>query len=162
VNEADSAIRRHAVRALLLEPDGHVLLLRAREPTSRREFWITPGGGRDPDEPPLDCLRREVLEETGLADFEPGPLVWRREHRFDWAGQLVHQREEFFLVRVPRFEPRAHRWTHEERRDLLEFRWWHADEIATSRDEFVPLAFARHLRALVSHGAPAGAIDVGI
>ena len=155
-------VERHAVRALLLDPDGHVLLLRAREPTSGREFWITPGGGRDPDEPLDACLRREVREETGLADFEPGPLVWRREHRFDWAGQRVHQREEFFLVRVARFEPRAEGWTHEERRDLLEFRWWNADAIAASPDEFVPGAFARWLRALVREGAAPTTIDVGI
>ena len=32
-------------------------------------------------EAPADALRREVLEETGLAEFEIGPQVWRRAER---------------------------------------------------------------------------------
>ncbi len=86
--------------------------------------------------------------------------MWKREHRFEWAGQPVHQREDYYLVRVDRFKPRAHGWTSEEHRDLLEFRWWDAAGMDASRDEFVPLTFADLLRAIVSGCAPASAIDV--
>jgi ADP-ribose pyrophosphatase YjhB (NUDIX family) len=36
--------------------------------------WTTPGGRVEPGESPLDALKREVLEESGL-DVEAGELV---------------------------------------------------------------------------------------
>jgi ADP-ribose pyrophosphatase YjhB (NUDIX family) len=49
----------------ILERNGSVLLARrAHEP--RRGHWDLPGGFVDETEDPLDALRREFLEETGL------------------------------------------------------------------------------------------------
>jgi len=49
----------------LLERDGRALLARrANEP--RRGYWDLPGGFLEETEDPLDGLRREFLEETGL------------------------------------------------------------------------------------------------
>jgi ADP-ribose pyrophosphatase YjhB (NUDIX family) len=53
----------------ILERDGHVLLAkRAGEP--RRGYWDIPGGIVNEGEAPLDALRREFREETGL-EIEP-------------------------------------------------------------------------------------------
>jgi ADP-ribose pyrophosphatase YjhB (NUDIX family) len=57
----------------ILERDGRVLLARrANEP--RRGFWDLPGGFLHETEDPLDGLRREFREETGL-DVEPLELL---------------------------------------------------------------------------------------
>lgn len=40
-------------------------------------FWDLPGGGREGDEGPEDCLLRELDEEFGLR-LTPDRLVWRR------------------------------------------------------------------------------------
>ena len=40
-------------------------------------MWDLPGGGREGDETPEDCLLREVDEEFGLR-FAPDRLIWRR------------------------------------------------------------------------------------
>jgi ADP-ribose pyrophosphatase YjhB (NUDIX family) len=57
----------------ILERDGRVLLARrANEP--RKGHWDLPGGFLDEGEPPLDGLRREFREETGL-DVEPVELM---------------------------------------------------------------------------------------
>ena len=59
--------------AICLDGDGHVLLgRRAHEPYRGR--WDLPGGFLEEDEHPLDCLRRELREETGLA-VEAGAFV---------------------------------------------------------------------------------------
>lgn len=45
--------------------DGRILLTRQEQP-GRPEFISLPGGAFDtPDEDPIDCARRELLEETG-------------------------------------------------------------------------------------------------
>ncbi|MFL5961933.1 MAG: NUDIX domain-containing protein [Gaiellaceae bacterium] len=57
----------------ILERDGRVLLARrALEP--RRGHWDLPGGFLNEAEDPLDGLRREFREETGL-DVEPVELM---------------------------------------------------------------------------------------
>lgn len=40
-------------------------------------FWDLPGGGREGDEGPEDCLLRELWEEFGLR-LTPDRLIWRR------------------------------------------------------------------------------------
>lgn len=40
-------------------------------------LWDLPGGGREGEESPEDCLLREVWEEFGL-QLSPERLVWRR------------------------------------------------------------------------------------
>lgn len=45
--------------------DHHVLLAQMSTPDGRI-FWLPPGGGREGDETPEECILREVQEETGL------------------------------------------------------------------------------------------------
>jgi ADP-ribose pyrophosphatase YjhB (NUDIX family) len=57
----------------VLERDGRVLLTRrANEP--RRDWWDLPGGFLHETEQPLDGLRREFREETGI-EIEPVELL---------------------------------------------------------------------------------------
>jgi 8-oxo-dGTP pyrophosphatase MutT (NUDIX family) len=149
-------IERSAVRALLLSPEEELLMMKITEPGSGRAFWLTPGGGMDAGESLLTSLRREILEETGLADFEIGPEVWHREHRFTWDGRAILQRERFYLVKVERFEPTAIYMPDDVERDAFGgFRWWPVWEIEQSSQSFAPRRLGRHLRSLIRHGPPA-------
>jgi ADP-ribose pyrophosphatase YjhB (NUDIX family) len=100
-----TAVVREAARALILDPDDRLLLVRFVHPQTGEEFWTTPGGGLDPGEGLEDGLRRELREETGLEDPEIGPVIWTRREVFEWAGETLDQRERIVLVRAPRFEP---------------------------------------------------------
>ncbi len=56
------------------EADDRVLLVRAAPHLTVAGQWFLPGGGLDHGEHPVDGLRREFREETGL-DIVPGPLL---------------------------------------------------------------------------------------
>jgi len=149
----DGAVReRTAVRAILITPDAHVLLLRIRPPGEAECFWITPGGGIEAGESDEGALRRELGEELGLAQFELGPLVWLRQHTFLWAGEWLRQSERYHVVHVGRFEPSMSDPT--EARILQEFRWWHASELAATRERLVPLSLAKIVGDYLAHGPP--------
>jgi ADP-ribose pyrophosphatase YjhB (NUDIX family) len=154
---------RRGARALLLDPDDRILLVRFVNPESGEEFWATPGGGLDPGEDFERGLRRELREETGLEDAPIGPVVWTRRHVFPWAGRTLDQSERIALVRVPAFEPRP-ALTPEQLVDegVHELRWWTLEELETSGTNFAPRRIVGFLRQLLEEGVPPAPIDVGV
>jgi 8-oxo-dGTP pyrophosphatase MutT (NUDIX family) len=60
--------------AVYAERDGKILILK-RATGEATGAWYTPGGGLDPGEDPIDCARRELLEETGLRPSGPLALI---------------------------------------------------------------------------------------
>ena len=90
---------RKAARALVLDPNDRVLLVRFRFPMW--DVWATPGGGIDDGETALDAVRRELHEEVGAVDADIGPPIWTRTHLFPMPDGRDGQQETIFLVRVP-------------------------------------------------------------
>lgn len=100
---AEGAVGRHAVRVLLIDDDQRLLLFRYIADDGER-FWCPAGGGIDPGESPEDAAGREVFEETGWSQSLNLTEVWyRRRHIAVFLGQLVDQRERWFLTKVPAF-----------------------------------------------------------
>jgi 8-oxo-dGTP pyrophosphatase MutT (NUDIX family) len=66
--------RRQRVAAYGLLTKGDEILLARIAPHIAADVWALPGGGVDHGEHPLDALRREIYEETGL-HAEPGRIV---------------------------------------------------------------------------------------
>lgn len=156
-------IVRQGVRALLVDPDDRILLVKFVNPESGEEFWATPGGGLDAGEELEDGLRRELREETGLADPEIGPVVWTRRHVFPWAGRTLDQSERIALVRTRPFEPQPE-LTPAQLVDegVHELRWWTLGELEASGANFAPRRIVRFLRQLLEEGPPRAPIDVGV
>lgn len=156
---------RHAARALVLDETDAVLLCRfdLRE-AGGPVVWAAPGGGMDPGETELDCLRRELAEEIGLDLVEEPRKVWRHEyiapgHATGYDGIVNH----YFWLRTERFTPRG-ALTDEElaAEHVTGFAWWPLEEIATydGPDVFSPRAFGVHLTALLRDGLPAKPLDL--
>jgi 8-oxo-dGTP diphosphatase len=165
VNTADdgnTGLRiREAARALVLDPDRRVLLVRFEFPGGTR--WALPGGGLEPGETHLDALHRELDEELGLSGADIGPHIWNRLHIIPFInGQWDGQRERIHLVRASAFEPTPRlSWEELHAELMFEVRWWHADEI-TDGLPFVPSSLRTHLDRLFRDGPPKRPLDVGV
>jgi 8-oxo-dGTP pyrophosphatase MutT (NUDIX family) len=61
---------REAARAIVLDPDDHVMLLRYDE---NGGFWATPGGSLEPGETSRQAVIRELREELGVGHVDLGP-----------------------------------------------------------------------------------------
>ena len=152
---------RTAVRAIVLDADDRVLLHQVQE-RERGLLWLTPGGGLEPGEEPLEGLRRELWEETGLRDPEIGPQLWFRHHVFRWNGNDVDQSERCWLVRVDRHEPL---WQDEtdETTWFRGHRWWTREELLEATGEtFVPRRLPQLIDQLLAEGPPAEPFDCGV
>lgn len=149
---------QHCARALLLTPEGRILLMKIRG--WQRDLWITPGGRLEPGEDSVSALHRELLEETGRRGFAIHGPVWFRRGAFQTKDRRIEEREEFFLVPTERFEPSIGGFEAAEVELHLGFRWWSIQELEATADFMVPARLAHHLGELLANGPPAIPVDV--
>jgi 8-oxo-dGTP pyrophosphatase MutT (NUDIX family) len=150
---------RDAVRALIRDPTGRVLLVRFEFP--HETLWALPGGGIEPGETDEAAIVRELREEAGLREFELGPLLWTRTHWFPlgrWAGQ----HERVFLVETDGAEPAPElSWEQLRSEYMHEIRWWTRKEVDAHDGVFSPRRLKELLHDLDA-GIPDQPIDVGV
>lgn len=153
---------RKAIRALVLDPDDRVLLVRLDFPDST--VWVTPGGGLEQNETPHDTLIRELDEETGLRNAEIGPEIWTRTHLFPFlSGLWDGQSERFYLVRTEAFDPQPRlSWEELSLEYMTAIRWWTLDELREAEVEFGPTRLPELVTRLVEEGPPDSPIDTGV
>jgi 8-oxo-dGTP diphosphatase len=153
---------RQGVRAVVLDPDDRILLVRFEFPDTF--LWATPGGGIDADETPEQALLRELEEEIGLTDVALGPLIWTRTHVVPFASGLWDgQAERFFLLRTPRFEPTPRQTPEQLAAEWVTgMRWWTQDDLATADVIFAPRRLPELVAALLRDGPPGEPLDVGV
>jgi 8-oxo-dGTP pyrophosphatase MutT (NUDIX family) len=157
----DAGLRiRDAARALVIDSDDRVLLVRFEFPTATR--WALPGGGLEPGESHVEALVRELSEEVGLTDPVVGPAIWHRLHIVPFLnGEFDGQRERIHLIRTDAFEPAPQlTWEQMNAEFVHELRWWTLDQIAASDAVFVPTSLHALLTALLRDGPPSDPIDV--
>ena len=103
----------HVAAAVLLRPDGHVLLAQRPAGKAYAGYWEFPGGKLEPGESPRAALQRELREELGIEIQRASPwlvqeFVYPHAHVilhffrvFAWDGQLVGHDGQAFAWQAP-------------------------------------------------------------
>lgn len=145
---------RETARVIVYDPSHRVLLLKTHfDPEVQLPArWITPGGGIDEDETALEAAIRELREETGL-QIRPedlGDPIASFTGRWDWGDGINHHTfvDYFFKLEYPQFELDESGWTDDERRDVLEHRWWAVEDLANSEELVGPPELVQLLETL--------------
>ena len=81
-------------------PDGTIPIVRQYRPALENFTWELPAGMLDQDEQPIDCCRRELLEETGF----PAQKVHALGSYAPCTARLSNQIHTFFVETGPRSE----------------------------------------------------------
>lgn len=156
--------RRTRIGVRVVVTDGSaVLLLRDTDPGLPGSRWlVTPGGGIDPGETPIEAALRELTEETGLvvtaADLV-GPVMTRVAVH-GYSDQILTQTEAFYVVVTPRFEPDTTGHTEDERITLDGHAWVPLADLA---DPPVPIWPAVLAEVIGRAGQPSGSIwEMGV
>jgi 8-oxo-dGTP pyrophosphatase MutT (NUDIX family) len=157
---------RQAVRAVILDDDaGRVLLVRFEFPPHFVEnvLWAPPGGGIEDGEDDHGALARELAEEVGLTVMSIGPLIWTRTHVLPMSTGHDGQRERYYLVRTPSFDPRPGLSEQQLREEFVTgLRWWELDELGSTNAVFAPRRLHVLLATLVADGPPSHPLEVGV
>ncbi len=107
------------VVAALIVKDGKVLICQRTRHQTMPLKWEFPGGKVEPNEQPVDALRRELEEELGIqAQIGPQAAVVRHKYKDGTAVEL-----RFYLV--TKFEGEI------ENRIFREVRWASPEELPT-------------------------------
>ncbi|MFE9401126.1 NUDIX hydrolase [Streptomyces sp. NPDC006530] len=151
MSPATTRTPRQAARVVVRDAQGAVFLLRY-DNEEVGPHWATPGGGLDPGESPRQGALRELREETGWADLEPGPLLCTWTHDFTRAGVPVRQFEHIYLAGTPGHGRELGPDVADEHLadGILGWRWWTPEELRRTDEQIWP----PQLHALLDAWAP--------
>lgn len=142
---------REAARAIVLDADQRVLLLRYDE---NGGFWATPGGSLEEGEDHATATLRELREEPGTDEttFELGGQLAERSKDHLVGGREVRQVVRYFLARVSPSDVRPERATQLD--NIREYRWWTRDELRSTAETVHPHGLADLITAVAEGRTP--------
>ncbi|MBJ7413780.1 MAG: NUDIX domain-containing protein [Phenylobacterium sp.] len=140
---------RPTARVLLFDAQDRILLMKGRRPGA----WFTVGGGVEPGETFIEAAAREIREETGIADFVLGPVVWVREGVMRLPEPTL-LKECYIVARCDGGDPVRDGWNAIERELIDDIRWWTLGELHMTQDRVFPPGLPHRLPPIIAGSFP--------
>jgi len=154
--------KRPAARVVPIDEAGRLLMINMMDPgdPSKPAWWEIPGGGMDPGESTHTAASREMVEETGITDFDLGPVIWTQECTFTFAGMFFDSQEWIHVAwcRETEFKPQGLEFF-----EQLAFRgskWWEIDELLASPEPVLPPRLREFIEPIASGVLPNNPLDI--
>ncbi len=152
---------RLTARILVLNERDELLMFEYQEADGRR-FWVTPGGGVEPNESFEQAAVRELLEETGFKLENIGKPVWERRKILDFLNERVMFDERHFVVRVGGAEVSGENPDGLERDMTLGHRWWSLEELISTSETVYPENLVCYLEPILRGKMPVEPVDISL
>lgn len=155
-------LRRPAARVVLLDSYGRIFLVNAEDPIDpfKPAWWEIPGGGIDWGEDSATAAGRELIEETGIDDFEMGPVIWTQHVQFTFGGFYFDSDEKIHVAWCDGGEYRPRHLEALEAAAFLGARWWTLSDLLSSHDPVLPALLREHIGPIVAGNLPKEPIDI--
>lgn len=149
-------VLRKAARAILLTPEREVLLMRI--PAGRRRSILDYArrryrgqrkpGARFQTEEGRDWIRR----------CRSGPVLWRRQHTFNFRNKRCCQSEQYLVVHASRFHPQINDAEEAMVLDRISL----VETVHDASERLTPLSLANIVESYLREGAPIELPDVEV
>lgn len=147
---------RKSARAILINKENEILLFKFifKEMFEEKVIWVTPGGGVEPGEDFEATLKRELFEETGLILKSIGPWIWTKEVLFKGKESDFISYERYYLINTNNKDISFDNMTLNEVTTLKGFKWWSANELLSSKEEFFTSQLGKLFSEIIEGNIP--------
>jgi 8-oxo-dGTP pyrophosphatase MutT (NUDIX family) len=158
---------RPTARLLVIDQQQRLLLFHIHDGISLHAnrpdltvYWLTPGGGLEPDESFEQAAQRELWEETGLHVEALGPWVWTGKRMLNLKRGQTQIQERFFVAHVVEATVSINNLLPYEQVTHRAFRWWTLGELEASSDLFLPPALPTLIRPVLHGDFPSAPLEL--
>jgi 8-oxo-dGTP pyrophosphatase MutT (NUDIX family) len=157
---------RRSARLIILNSDNQLLLMQIKldkpaDPSApiTKPYWVTLGGGVNPDETLEAAAERELEEETGIRNIRIGQKIWHGQ----WRGATRINDETYFVVKVPSGITLDHSGLEaEEQKVIKTMRWWNVEDMKNSDEIFIPQRLAAYLGPIIEGNLPSTPLEIDL
>ena len=127
---------------------------------SKPAWWEIPGGGMDPGESSQAAAAREIVEETGITEFDMGPCVWTQQVQFTFAGIYFDSDERIHVASCVGGDYQPQGLEYFEALAFRGARWWPIDELLESAEPVLPPRLREFIQPIAAGELPESPIDI--